>query len=169
MISPGLLVFCMAALTAAVAFTASLSPAYSKAAALEFSPSHQTALRCSLAHAASSAAALPRAEMVAPDHAKETGVLCLSAFCFFCPKWTPLTMGTHPTAPSQQWPSTEPAHSVTVSLLRHVDRNHEHAPRMSPSDNNYLCVAPVDSVQASEHSLLDQYEYSPCRCDRRCK
>ena len=67
-ISPGLQRFCMAALTAAVAFTASLSPAYSKAAALEFSPSHHTALRCSLAHAASSAAALPMAEMVAPDH-----------------------------------------------------------------------------------------------------
>lgn len=74
MISPGLCVFCMAALTAAVALTASLSPAYSSAAALEFSPSHQTALRCSLAHAASSAAALPRAETVAPDQATETSV-----------------------------------------------------------------------------------------------
>ncbi len=56
----------MAALMAAVALTASLSPAYSKAAALAYSPSHHTALRCSLAHAASSAAALPIAETVAP-------------------------------------------------------------------------------------------------------
>ena len=75
MISPGLQRFCMAAFTAAVALTASLSPAYSKAAALEFSPSHHTALRCSLAHAASSAAALPMAEMVAPVHDREPGQL----------------------------------------------------------------------------------------------
>ena len=61
----------MAELTAAVALTASLSPAYSRAAALEFSPSHQTALRCSLAHAASSAAALPMAEMFAPVDERE--------------------------------------------------------------------------------------------------
>ena len=78
----------MAEFTAAVALTASLSPAYSRAAALEFSPSHHTALRCSLAHAASSAAALPMVEMVAPVREREASqsieVQGIRIFALYC-------------------------------------------------------------------------------------